>query len=78
MIFVFNFHPSDVAEDFFVPAHIEGVGDYQAIFSSDEPEFGGHARIELGAMHSASAVEKRGIGFPITLPSRTAVVLKKV
>ena len=78
LIFVFNFHPSDAAEDFFVPAHIEGAGDYQAIFSSDEPEFGGHARIELGALHSASAVEKRGIGFLITLPNRTAVVLKKV
>ena len=73
-IFGFNFHPWRSYEGCFLP--MPEAGTYQVIMSSDDYCYGGHGRI----WHQCyETVEKDGqVGIRLYLPSRTAVVLKKV
>lgn len=69
-IFAFNFHPS---------ASVEGLafqapeGEYVMAFNSDEERFGGFSRLQDGEKHLTI-----GHSLSIYLPSRCAVVLKKL
>ena len=77
LLFVFNFHPSQSQTNFWLPAHLTGEGKYKAIFSTDEVDFGGQGRISEDYEYFTQQDEKRGLGFEIYLPCRTAVVFKK-
>ena len=76
LLYAFNFHPSESATNFFLHAHSLGAGNYQAIFSTDETEFGGQNRIDKKYIYT-TVTDKRGTGFEIYLPCRTAVVFRK-
>ena len=77
LLFVFNFHPSQSQTNFWLPAHLTGEGKYKAIFSTDEVDFGGQGRISEDYEYYTQTDDKRGLGFEIYLPCRTAVVFKK-
>ena len=63
-------------DHFFVPVSAEG--DYQVILSTDEGRFGGYDRISTTYVYTAYRNDEGKLGFQIYLPSRTAMVLKKL
>lgn len=73
--FVFNFDPTRSFEGYLVP--VDGAGDYQVVMSTDDPEFGGQGRISHMTYISTRQSDGR-TGFKAYLPSRTAMVLKKL
>ena len=78
LIYLFNFSPNYSPTDFFVPAHATGAGQYRAIFSTDEVDFGGQDRISERYIYYTKDVPKKGVGFEVYIPCRTAVVFKRV
>ncbi|MCS7018894.1 MAG: alpha amylase C-terminal domain-containing protein [Cytophagales bacterium] len=72
LIFVFNFHPTRSIPDyqFWVPQH----GQYSLVMTSDEPEFGGHGRIDPATEFFTN--EKQFISIYNT--QRTAQVFERV
>ena len=80
-IFALNFNPtaSFVDYGFAVPA-----GKYEALLNTDDTEFDGFSRLKTGEVHFSVPVKsENGSGkykdsLSLYLPSRTAVVLKKV
>ena len=76
LLYVFNFHPSESATKFFLHTHTTGACEYKAIFSTDDKDFGGQDRIDKKYVYSAKQ-DRRGLGFEIYLPCRTAVVFRK-
>ena len=69
-IFAVNFSPNQSIPDyeFFVPFE----GDHELILSSDDPEFGGHARTDQNLTYPVIDGKMK-----IYLPARTALVFKK-
>ena len=78
LIYLFNFSPNYSPTDFFVPAHATGAGQYRAIFSTDEVDFGGQDRISERYIYYTKDVPQKGVGFEVYIPCRTAVVFKRV
>ena len=78
LIYLFNFSPNYSPTDFFVPAHATGAGQYRAIFSTDEVDFGGQDRVSERYIYYTKEVEGRGLGFEVYIPCRTAVVFRRV
>ncbi len=78
LLYLFNFHPTQSQDAFFLPCHTTGEGVYQVVFSSDDGQFGGQERISKQTVYHAVNVEGRGLGFWVYSPCRTAMVLKKV
>ena len=78
IIYLFNFHPTESPTDFFLPTHPLGEGDYRAVFTSDEPAFGGNGNISEDYVYTAKDVPGHGVGFEVYIPSRTAVAFKHV
>ncbi len=74
-IFAFNLHPTASYQGFYVP--VEEPGAYQVLFSSDDFAFGGQGRIYHQRYTAAPGPDGR-LCVQLYLPSRTAVVLKKV
>ena len=74
-IFAFNFHPVNSYDGLFLPMPEEGK--YEVVLSSDDYCFGGHGRI-YHSTYETVAQENGKVGIKLYLPSRTAVVLKKV
>ena len=74
-LFAFNFHWSNSYDGFFVPAPEKG--EYQVVMSTDDFCFGGQGRI-YHQTYTAERTEDGKTGFRMYLPSRTAVVLKKI
>ena len=80
-IFALNFNPTASFTDygFAVPA-----GKYEAILNTDENEFDGFSRLKTGEVHFSVPVKsENGSGkyddsLSLYLPSRTAIVLKKI
>ena len=80
-IFALNFNPTASFADyaFAVPA-----GKYEAVLNSDENEFDGFSRLKTGEVHFSVPVRsENGNGkykdsMSLYLPSRCAVVLKKI
>ena len=61
----------------FVPA--PQLGDYRVVLSSDDKEFGGYERVDKSVVyHTWSKDPQLGDGFPVYVPARTALVLRKV
>ena len=74
-VFAFNFHPVNSYDGLLLT--MPEAGEYQVIMSSDDYCFGGHGRI-WHQTYTAEMQENGKPGFRLYLPSRTAVVLKKV
>ena len=70
-VFVFNLHPEKSFEGYPIP--MPAAGTYQVICSTDDFCFGGQGRI----YHQAYPTQK-GEDVRLYLPSRTALVLKKI
>ena len=76
LLYAFNFHPTESATKLFLHAHTTGAGDYKAVFSTDDELFGGQDRIDKKYIYTTRS-DKRGIGFEIYLPCRSAAVFRK-
>lgn len=78
LYFLFNFHPTNSYEGLSVPI-VEGE-EFKVVFDTDTGEFGGFDRISKSYVYHSKTLygtdyEK---GIQIYLPSRTALVLKKI
>ncbi len=74
-IFAFNFHPTRSYEGLFLPMPDEG--EYQVILSTDDFCYGGNGRVYHQSYSTIKNADGK-VGIKVYLPSRTAVVLKKV
>lgn len=76
LVFVFNFNPTASFTDYQVPAP---AGKYRLACDSDEPEFGGHDRLDSERAHfTMKDYATGGNSLQLYLPSRTAMVLAPV
>jgi len=78
-LFVCNFHPTVSHVNYcFEVAHVR----YQMIFDSDCPEYGGHGRLTRDQRHMPVDVQnadgKTRFMISLYLPTRTAIILKKI
>ncbi|MDD7305205.1 MAG: alpha-amylase family glycosyl hydrolase [Peptoniphilaceae bacterium] len=77
LIYIFNFHPQNSYDSFAIPIH--DLGDFKVILDTDQEEFGGLARISHDVVYSSKRLENTDYdGIEIYIPSRTALVLKKL
>ncbi|KAI5950274.1 GLC3 [Candida jiufengensis] len=83
LLFIFNFNSTQSFPDYKVGVEIPGT--YEIILNSDEPKFGGHDRIkdhEIGKKQqfftNNESWNHRSNSLMVYIPSRTAIVLKKV
>jgi 1,4-alpha-glucan branching enzyme len=76
VIFAFNFHPTKSFDGYFVPVLEEG--DYEVILSTDDSVFGGYDRVDKEYVYKAEKTPGDWKGFKCYLPSRSAIVFKKV
>ena len=76
VIFAFNFHPEKSFDGYFVPVVVEGT--YQVILTTDDGEFGGFNRVDKNCLYEARRTPDNWVGFPCYLPSRCAIVLKRI
>lgn len=78
LIFMFNFNPTKSFPDF--PLPVLKHGQYQVVFNTDEPEYGGFGRISMDYIYFTNELAERNNmpGFTIYIPSRTALVIKAV
>ena len=80
-IFALNFNPEASFTDYGFAAP---AGKYEAILNTDENEFDGFSRVKTGEVHFRVPVKiENGSGkykdsLSLYLPSRTAIVLKKI
>ena len=79
LVFVFNFNPTRSFADygFLVP-----MGSYKTVLDSDDPKYGGYGRIDDNVEHFTLMDplyrKERKEWLKLYLPSRSAIVLKKV
>lgn len=76
VIFAFNFHPTRSFEGYFL--YVPAPGTYRVILSTDDPQFGGPGRVDTSCLYRARKTSDDRFGFPIYLPSRSAIALKKI
>ena len=78
-LFAFNFHHSASYADYGIM--VPPAAKYRHLFDTDEVRFGGQGRIRKGTLHEPYLVPARGElvqQIRLYLPSRTAIVLKRV
>ncbi len=76
LVFIFNFHPTKSFDGYFVPVENEGI--YKTVLTSDQAEFGGYSRVDTSYEYNTVKTPANWVGFKCYLPSRTAIVLKKI
>lgn len=76
IVFAFNFNPTTSFDGYFVPVGLSG--EYEVILSSDDGIYGGFSRIDTTVRYDTFTTPDDWVGFKCYLPSRTAVVFKKV
>lgn len=83
LLFIFNFNPTQSFTDYKVG--VETAGKYEIILNSDEAKFGGHDRIQDPVPGKKQEFftnndpwNNRSNSLMVYIPSRTAIVLKKV
>lgn len=76
VVFAFNFHPEKSFDGYFIP--VPEKGQYQVLISSDEGRFGGPDRVDTEYIYETADASDGRIGFYCYLPSRSAIVLKKL
>ena len=80
-IFALNFNPGSSFADYGFAAP---AGKYEVVLNSDEQDFDGFSRVKTGDVHftmhkkNANGSGKYKDSLSLYLPSRTAVVLKKI
>ena len=73
-LFVFNFHPENSYESFFVNAK---KGEYRAVLSTDEKRFGGYGNVDTDYVYKTHI--RNGVcGTELYIPARTATVYEKI
>ena len=75
-VVLLNFHPSRSLTDFFLPTGKPGA--YQVILSTDDESFGGQNRVSNTYVYHTQESTAGAHGIRIYIPSRCAVVLKKL
>ena len=78
LLYLFNFSTTKSDPKFFMHAHLTGAGNYRAVFSSDEADFGGLNRISMDYIYQAKEIPGKGTGFEVYIPCRTAVVFQRI
>ena len=73
--FAFNFSPQTSYPAFFLPTG--RAGTFTVLLNTDRAAFGGQGRISGTQRYEAAPGPDGRIGFPIYLPSRTAIVLRE-
>ncbi|MDD7593823.1 MAG: alpha amylase C-terminal domain-containing protein [Peptoniphilaceae bacterium] len=78
LIFVYNFHPQNSYESLRFPTNEDGA--YRVIFHTDRREFGGYERIREDLIYRTKPMDDIDWdqGLTLYVPSRTAIVLKKL
>lgn len=77
LVYIFNFHPQNSYDSFAVPIHENG--SFKVILDTDEERFGGLSRISHDITYQTKRLENTDYdGIQIYIPSRTAMVLKKL
>ena len=76
LLFIFGFHPNKSFSGYFVPVSKEG--EYKILLSTDEDKFGGYNRVDTKMEYKTETLPDGRIGFLFYIPSRTAVVLKRI
>jgi 1,4-alpha-glucan branching enzyme len=77
LIFVFNFHVSYSIPDYSFP--VPEPGDYRLILNSDNPEFGGHSRLDEKLIHTTLYNEEcKTHSLSIYNTNRTAQVFARI
>ncbi len=74
--FVFNFHPENSLENYFISVKEEG--QYKVTFDTDRKAFGGFDRISNEYVYTAKKTADGKIGFFIYLPTRTALAVERI
>ncbi|KAI4526579.1 glycoside hydrolase family 13 protein [Schizophyllum commune Loenen D] len=79
LVFIFNFHPTQSYSDYRIG--VEDAGEYHAVLSSDEKDFGGFENISMGTTYHTTPIEWNGrknwMHLQVYIPSRTCLVLAK-
>ncbi len=75
-VFIFNFHPERSFEGYYIP--VGELGEYKVVLTSDDKKFDGFGRVDIQTLYKATETPDAWIGFPCYLPSRTAIVMKRV
>jgi len=78
LLFVFNFHPDQSYTDYRFEAP---PGNYQLIFDSDAPEYGGHSRLAPNQEHltfSDFVADRKCHLLSLYLPTRTTLILHRL
>lgn len=77
LVFIFNFNPTQSFADYRIG--VEDPGEYRAILSSDEKDYGGFANISMATTYHTTPMEWNGRKnwMHIYIPSRTCLVLAK-
>ena len=76
VVFAFNFNPTISFERYFIP--VGKSGKYDVILSTDNTEFGGFGRVDCRYQYKTLSVKENGTGFYCYLPSRSALVFRKI
>ena len=58
LVFIFNFHPTQSYSDYRIG--VEDAGEYRAVLSSDEKDFGGFENISMGTAYHTTPIEWNG------------------
>lgn len=74
-LFAFNFYCHQSYEGYFIP--VTEAGEYQVILSTDDYCYGGYGNVAHQTYTAAKQADGT-VGFRVYLPSRTAIVLKRV
>ena len=75
-VYAFNFNPTESFDGYYLTLPLGG--EYKVIFNTDENQYGGFNRISSEYVYSSVKDDKGQEKIQIYLPSRTALVLKKV
>jgi 1,4-alpha-glucan branching enzyme len=76
LFFVFNFHPTSSYADYGLAVD---AGKYRTLLCSDQPEFGGFGRFDVGVVHRTMVEHSFGLkqNLKLYLPSRTGIILQR-
>ena len=75
LVFAFNFSPHASYEGYLL--RVPKGGNYRAILSSDDSEFGGYNRVSKSYIYTAKKQADGNYLFPVYLPTRTAICFAK-
>lgn len=78
LLFLFNLHPHRSYNSFELQTN--ETAQYQVVFTSDRPEFGGHGNVDETTQYQTKPLPSRdqSNGIQIYIPSRTFLVLQRV